>query len=149
MKNIFLIILICLIFGVDEKSVSFSNTGTSLTYVVTKHEIPYEILKIRCTETNNCFILAFVKSQYFNKKNMTELANQLSEEFKDKTTVSIALFDNKDLVKLYVEGKKEIRELYFDARGRYQRVDDKEFLIFSKKRKLGDLSNSEVIKIQN
>ena len=148
MKKITISILLFLSCCVGEKNVNFSQTNTSSSPVVTIQKIPYEVLKERCIEENKCFILAFVESQYFNKKDMMELANQLSEDFKDKKTVTVTLFDNKDLASSYIEGKKEVRELSFDARARYQRVGDKEFLIFSRKKKLGDLSNSEVIKIR-
>jgi hypothetical protein len=129
--------------------VNFSQTGTSSNSSLQTKKIPYEVINERCTEENNCFVLALVDSQYFNKKNMNELANQFSKDFKDKNTVTISIFDDKKLVNSYAEGKKEIRELSFDARGRYQRFVNKEYLIFSSKKKLGDLSNSEVIRIQN
>ena len=142
----FIIFLFCC---AGEQSVNFSQTGNSSNCGFQTQKIPYEVIKEKCTEENNCFVLAFVDSQYFNKKDMTELANQLSKDFEDKNTITINFFDNKELVNLYADGKKEVRELFYDARGRYQRVAGKEFLLFSRKKKLGDLSNSEVIRIQN
>jgi len=116
--------------SLEQTRISKKNFNTKSA--VQNNLVSYKELKVACTNTNDCIAYVFIESKYFNKSNMKKIGEELSERFKDKSTISAQLFDNMELAKAYISGSKGLQDLQFDRRGRYFRNETEEFIIFYK-----------------
>jgi hypothetical protein len=79
--------------------------------------------------------MVYLEEKFFNRKDMKEVAIQLSNQFKDKAVINVYIFDDMELAKAHIAGNRDPRELQYDRRGWYARYDDQEVMLFNPNKK--------------
>jgi hypothetical protein len=95
----------------------------------------YEILGKGCSKLDPCLVTIYLGARFFNEKNMKEIANQLSLQFKDKKVINVDIFDDKELAIAHVTNNAEPQERQLDRRGWYFRYNNQEVLLFKPDKK--------------
>jgi hypothetical protein len=74
-----------------------------------------KIWKVDCKD-NKCGVLAYVDTEGFNESNMQSLAAELAKKYKGKEVVNFRVFDNEEIIRAYIEGKREPINLLSDSK---------------------------------
>jgi hypothetical protein len=96
--------------------------------------LSYRILRLACTDNDKCLAIAVISPKHFNRMDMEGLGRTLSEEYKEKVTITVLFFDNAKIARQFIQGKREWRDHQIDGRGKYLRSGSEEYIQFSPSR---------------
>lgn len=99
------------------------------------------LLGNKCIRKKKCYVYLVLEKKFFNKADLTNLVNHLKLMNKEREFLRVAIFDEVDVAKDYLNGRRESREIDNDIKGLYF-FDLKEEIL---KAKLGNSSVYEII----
>ena len=109
----------------NEEAVVIKNTNDTIKERL--NQINYQLLTRNCFDEATCLSYIYVEQEFFNEKNLIELASFLNNKTENKERLRIFFFDNFLLAKAHTEGKKEPRDLENDAKGLFFHNKTEEF----------------------